>query len=227
MDRLSELQINEDSPSLWPKAHLRDLRQRLTIKSLWNPCCADFTTPKLPPWGLWSCWKEQQSGGRAVYRAPLPAFTNKLRASKSPSHRRQMDFDMEMASAQIDHLCIWIISLVCGVSATHGEHTVTILLYHIKVTVSCNSGSSDSLETLLTLCSPAVHLRSALNVALWQLCMFVAPNVSNYLDNVDFITQKSCNKFILLCLTTKETRGCNCQPFAFHSGSNSLLSVGG
>lgn len=45
------------------------------------------------------------AGGGTVCGARLPACTDRLWASKSPSRGRQMDFDMEMASVQIDHLC--------------------------------------------------------------------------------------------------------------------------
>lgn len=105
-DRLSEVQMNEDA-SLWPEAHhFHDLRQSLKIKPSCNRCCADFTAPVLPSWGVWSCWiGTTQSGGRAVYWARLLACTNKLWVSKSLSLGSQMNFDMEMASVQIDRLC--------------------------------------------------------------------------------------------------------------------------
>lgn len=75
-----------------------------------------------------------------------------------------MDFDMEMASAQIDHLCHLNNQLSAWWECNaRGAHCHYLIITHKGHRFSRgNSGSSDSLETLLTLCSPAVDLRWAL-----------------------------------------------------------------
>lgn len=97
-----------------------------------------------------------------------------------------MDFDMEMASVQIDHLCHLNNQLSAWQERSGRGACCRCLITrkHIKGRYwsRCNSASSVGFKNDVALCSPAVDLRSPLNLCCLGFAHFVAPDVSNCLD---------------------------------------------